>query len=328
MRFTDTYSFYACAGDGGDGVVRWRREKYRPKGGPSGGDGGRGGDVYVVAVRDIMQLSRIAHTDTYNGVRGGDGADNSRTGKDGERLTILLPVGSVVEKKATGEQFELTQEGDEIKILSGGTGGLGNEHFKSSTNQRPQQATKGTPGENSDFLVELKLIADAGLIGLPNAGKSTLLNTISNARARVGSYPFTTLSPNLGTYAGYVIADIPGLIEGAHNGKGLGHMFLRHVSRTRLLVHCISLDQDTVVESYNTVRTELSSYSEQLAALPEMIVITKSDTRTPDEVRAVVQMFEERTHQTVALVMSAYDLDSIGTFSNLLLERLSQLGSE
>lgn len=324
MRFTDTYSFHACAGDGGDGVVRWRREKYRPKGGPSGGNGGRGGDIYVSAVRDILQLSRISNIDDYTGVRGGDGADNSRTGKDGERTSIRVPVGSVITNTSTGQSIELTAEGQEACILKGGVGGMGNEHFKSSTNQRPQECTKGTPGECGSFTVDLKLIADAGLIGLPNAGKSSLLNAISNARAKVGSYPFTTLTPNLGTYAGYVVADIPGLIEGAHEGKGLGHTFLRHVSRTKLLVHCISAEQDTMKKNYDVVRSELASFDQALLERPELVVCTKADTCTPDMLDERVARFTEATGVGVAATVSVYDLDSIGAFTNTLLTALSR----
>jgi len=316
MAFVDEYSFTAKAGRGGDGVVRWRREKFRPKGGPCGGDGGRGGHVYIEAIRDIMVLSKIAHKDSYKADNGQPGGKNSKHGADADDLTIYLPTGSLVTNTDTGTEYELLTEGERICVLEGGAGGLGNEHFKSSTNQQPMQATKGKDGKQGTFNVELKLIADIGLVGLPNAGKSSLLNALTNADARVGDYPFTTLDPNLGVYHGYVLADIPGLIEGASEGKGLGHKFLRHITRTRLLLHCISLERDGIANDYNVIRDELSAYPE-IADKVQYVVLTKTDTVTPDFVTSVQRTLES-SGASVLATTSILDDDSIKTFGDTL----------
>lgn len=283
MALIDEYRFSAKAGKGGDGVVRWRREKFIPMGGPNGGDGGTGGDMYVEAVRDITMLGRILNKDRYQAQAGEAGGSNSKHGANGEHGTIKLPVGSVVTNEETGTSFELLTEGERVRILKGGIGGLGNEQFKSSTNQRPEQATKGQEGEKGRFKVELRLIADVGIIGQPNAGKTSLLNALTNADAKVGAYPFTTLDPNLGVYQGYVFADIPGLIEGASEGKGLGHKFLRHISRTNVILHCISLEQDNITEAYDVVRREIEQF-EEIGLKNEYVVLTKTDMVEPEKI--------------------------------------------
>lgn len=276
MGFNDEYRFSATAGKGGNGVVRWTREKFRPKGGPCGGNGGKGGDVIIESTRDIMVLGRISHIASYAAENGHDGEDASKTGANGKDHILRLPRGSVITNKETGSVIELNIDGERVKLLSGGKGGFGNEHFKSSTNQTPKQATHGVDGERGTFHVELKLFADIGLVGLPNAGKTSLLNTLTNAGAKVGDYPFTTLDPNLGVFHGFVIADIPGLIEGAAEGRGLGHKFLRHVSRTGLLLHCISCEADNLTSVYSTVRDELRA-NKEVADKNELVVITKTD---------------------------------------------------
>lgn len=278
MAFTDEIEIYLRAGKGGDGVVRWRHEKYKDKAGPSGGNGGRGGNVRVVAVRDIFRLSHYAQFPELFAEDGQDGMKDSRTGRGGGDLELKLPVGSVITNKKNGELFELLEEGEEVVLLKGGKGGFGNEYFKSSRNVTPKEQTDGKLGEDATFKVELRLIADIGLVGFPNAGKSTLLNSLTGAKSKVGSYRFTTLEPHLGDLQGVVIADIPGLIEGASEGRGLGHSFLRHISRTRLLVFCISAESDDLVTDYFLVREELRAYDTSMLDKPAVIVITKSDT--------------------------------------------------
>ncbi len=283
MAFIDELQFHAKAGDGGTGVVRWRHEKGKEFAGAAGGNGGPGGDVYVRAVRDINILARHKSVKQFKGGDGTDGANWSMQGGAGQDITVDLPIGSTVVNLSSGRSVELVEEGQISKILHGGRGGLGNEHFKASTNVKPEQSTDGMIGEEADFKVELNLIADAGLIGLPNAGKSSLLNALSHARAKVGSYAFTTLDPNLGALpGGYILADIPGLIEGASEGKGLGHKFLRHVKRTKVLLHLISLENADVVETYKTVRKELEKYGDGLPEKKEVIILTKTDMVNAD----------------------------------------------
>lgn len=278
MALTDEIHFHAKAGNGGIGVVRWRHEKGKEFAGAAGGNGGRGGDIYVRAVRDINVMARYKTVKKFESENGRDGANWSMQGKSADDLYIDLPIGSVIKNLQTGRIVELLEDGQETKILHGGKGGLGNEHFKASTNVRPEQSTKGYPGEEADFTVELNLIADAGFIGLPNAGKSSLLNALTHAHAKVASYAFTTLDPNLGALAGgYILADIPGIIEGAAEGRGLGIRFLKHVKRTKVLIHLVSLENDAIVGAYKTIREELKKYGEGLPDKKEIIVLTKTD---------------------------------------------------
>jgi GTPase len=291
--FIDELKIHIKAGDGGDGVVRWRREKFRPKGGPSGGNGGRGGDVYVKAVRDTGLLAEYKHRKEFQAENGEVGRGKSEFGKNGEDLIIDFPIGSIITNLGTQEVYELLQEGEVKKILQGGSGGLGNEHFKGAENQRPEQWTPGKPGEEGEFFIELQLVVDAGFVGFPNAGKSSLLNSLTNARSKVGAYQFTTLGPHLGDLYGFVLADIPGLIKGASEGKGLGFTFLRHIKRTRGIIHCVSSEEEDVVSAYKTIRNELEVFDASLTEKPELVVLTKTDVLSEDEVKEKISKLNE-----------------------------------
>lgn len=286
MAFVDEIDFHIKAGKGGDGAVRWIHEKGKEYMGPGGGNGGKGGDVYVEAVRDIGILSTYRNLKEFNAENGGDGGNNVMYGKNGDDLTIKLPIGSFVYNRDIEQGFDLLKEGERVLILKGGRYGLGNEHFKASTNVRPLQFTNGRPGEEGDFHIELKLVVDAGFVGFPNAGKSSLLNILTNAKSKVASYQFTTLEPSLGEMHKFILADIPGLIEGASDGKGLGDKFLRHISRTKMVLHCISLENEDITAAYKTIRHELEAYSETLASKREILVLTKTDLIDEDTLKA------------------------------------------
>lgn len=318
--FVDELTIYAKAGDGGNGVVRWRQEKFMPKGGPAGGNGGNGGDVYVRAVKDLNRLSKYTGNKEFIAVRGQDGGNSSRHGSNAESYYIDIPVGSKVTDIARNRVFEMTAVGEEVRILKGGGGGLGNEYFKSSTNQTPLEQTDGNPGEDGNFLVEVALMVDLGLIGLPNAGKSTLLNNLTNAKSRIGAYAFTTLEPHLGDMYGYTIADIPGLIEGAADGKGLGHKFLRHVSRTKMLLHLVSLENESVENTYYAIRKELESYAESLSEKEEWIILTKKDLVEQDDVDQVIKDLA-KTEKRV-FVISENDPESIKSLQDQLVAHI------
>lgn len=306
--FVDELTIQCKAGDGGNGVVRWRHEKYRPLAGPSGGDGGNGGDVYVHAVKDLNRLSKYTGNNYFAAEKGSDGTDQSRAGKNGDDLFIDVPVGSKVTDLQRNRVFEVTKEGETERILKGGSGGLGNEYFKSSTNRSPEQSTEGKLGEEGEFLIEVALVVDVGLVGLPNAGKSTLLNNLTNAKSRIGTYPFTTLEPHLGDFYGTLIADIPGLIEGATKGRGLGHKFLRHVSRTKMLLHLVSLEHSDPVKQYYTIRAELSEYDKMLSEKDEWIILTKKDLVKQDFIDEVVKDLVKTKNRV--LVVGKNDSDS------------------
>lgn len=275
--FVDQLTIYAKAGNGGDGVTRWRHEKFRPLAGPAGGNGGRGGDIILRAVRDVNLLAKYTGSKDFEAESGVSGGAGSLFGKNGEHLFIDVPVGSYVTDKLRGRTYELLEEGQTELVFKGGGGGLGNEHFKSATNRSPEESTPGRPGEEGELEIELSLVVDVGLIGQPNAGKSTLLNNFTNARSKIGAFPFTTLEPHLGDFYGYTLADIPGLIEGAAAGKGLGHTFLRHVTRTKMLLHLVSLETEDALERYETIRKELAAFSHELTDKEEWIILTKKD---------------------------------------------------
>lgn len=302
MALVDELTILARAGKGGDGVVRWLHLKGKEYSGPAGGNGGNGGDVYIRAVRDVLLLSRYRGEKKFEAQNGGDGESYNRDGKGGKDLIIDLPVGSIVRNTATGEVHELVTEGEQKLVLKGGRGGAGNAVFKSSVNTTPMESMPGLPGEEAVLHIELRLIASAGLVGLPNAGKSSLLNALTGAAAKVGAYAFTTLDPNLGALHGYILADIPGLIEGASAGKGLGSKFLRHIARTSLLLHCVSLESETPLEDYRVVRGELERFEGvDLSQKPELIVLTKSDTRDSAYIKQKVKEFKETGREVCAV---------------------------
>lgn len=277
MAFVDEIEIRLKAGKGGDGVERWLHEKYKEFMGPCGGDGGRGGDVYLVAVRDLNILLNYLNEKKFNAGDGDPGETRSREGKNGEDLVIKVPIGTIATNKKTGEQYSLLEDGYKVKVLSGGNGGYGNEHFKSSRNTTPKETTPGKPGEEAIFHIEVELIADIGLVGFPNAGKSSLLNTVTNSNSKIGDYPFTTIDPHLGALYGLVLADIPGIIRGASLGKGLGHKFLRHIKRTKRILHVISVENADVLSSYKDIREELEKYDKDLADKEEVIILSKVD---------------------------------------------------
>jgi GTPase len=327
MALVDQIRLLAKAGKGGDGVVRWLHVKGIEFAGPSGGNGGDGGDVSIRGVRDINLLSRYRSEKKFVAGDGAPGESRRRTGAGGSDFTIDLPVGSVVHNSNTGEVFELVSEGQVFLILKGGRGGAGNAVFKSSTNRSPEQFTPGARGEEAELFIELRLIADAGLIGLPNAGKTSLLNALTKAEGKVASYAFTTLDPNLGALYEFVLADIPGLIEGAGEGKGLGFKFLRHISRTHLLVHCVSLESDTPFEDYETVRKELAQFEDgSLIKKEELIVLTKSDTRDASYIQEISKIFEDRLKKegkkVLLVVVSVLEDTSLKNLSDAILHAL------
>ena len=283
--FIDYTQIDISAGNGGSGAVSFRREKFIPKGGPDGGDGGRGGHVIFKVDTNLHTLQDIRYRRRYKAENGHPGRGSNKTGKTGKDVVILVPAGSVIRKKGSREIIiDLTINGQEYIICNGGRGGKGNARFKTSTKQAPRKSQPGIEGESGVFEVELKLIADVGLVGLPNAGKSTLLSSISSARPRIADYPFTTLKPNLGIvkygeYESFVMADIPGLIEGASLGKGLGHQFLRHIERNRIHIYLIDCMEQDPYDVYNILKNELKNFNEDLIKKPSLICRTKSDLK-------------------------------------------------
>jgi len=283
--FIDEAIIRVKAGDGGDGCVSFRREKFIPKGGPDGGDGGRGGSVLIFGDPNIQTLMDFRHQHVWKAGRGEHGKGKSMYGASAADVTLRLPPGTLILDDETGELIHDLLDGETIIIAKGGDGGFGNERFKRATNQVPKESTPGEPGEEHGLRLELKLIADVGLIGMPNAGKSTLLSVLTRAKPKIAAYPFTTLSPQLGIAEWadgrrIVLADIPGLIEGASGGAGLGHEFLKHIERTRVLVHLVDIDPidgSDPLENYRSIRTELEAYSAELAEKHEIIVLSKTD---------------------------------------------------
>ncbi len=318
--FVDEITIYAKAGNGGDGVVRWFRERSRPLGGPAGGNGGRGGSVYVRAVRDNNVLSKYTGAKEFIAQAGESGAGMSRFGNAGEDIYIDVPVGSIVTDVKRDKRYELFIPGETALLLKGGNGGLGNERFKSSINRSPVEHTKGKVGEDGEFHIEVELVVDVGFIGMPNAGKSTLLNLFTRAESKVGNYPFTTLSPHLGDLFGFILADIPGLIEGASEGKGLGHTFLRHVKRTKMLLHCVSLEHEDPLQTYIDIRKELELYDASMLEKPEWVILTKKDLVSEKTLAAHQALFKKKGCETYTI--SEYDDASIKTLRDALVKAL------
>lgn len=303
MRFVDEVVIKVSAGNGGNGCVSFRREKFIPRGGPDGGDGGDGGSVFLQADADMNTLVDYRYTRQFKAPRGQDGMGANRTGRSGEDLYIPVPVGTVVRDEDTQETLgELLRSGDILRVAQGGFHGIGNARYKSSTNRAPRQSKPGSPGEERQLRLELKLLADVGLLGMPNAGKSTLIRAVSAARPKVADYPFTTLHPNLGVVRvgplqSFVMADIPGLIEGAAGGAGLGTWFLKHLSRTRLLLHLVDIsphsDSGDPLADVTTIAEELAQHSAELAHRERWLVPTKLDLLPPEERQPRVQALVE-----------------------------------
>lgn len=300
------------AGKGGDGLVHFYTDRWRPKGGPDGGNGGDGGNVYFRAVSDISRLHQFRHQKDFEAEDGGKGGPNNCTGKNGVDLYLDIPYGSVITYD-NGTEYELDTVGQTIIASKGGRGGKGNHHYRSATNQTPKEHTAGFSPPVKNIHIKLKLIADIGFIGLPNAGKTSLLNELTSANAQVANYAFTTLEPNLGVMkGGQIIADIPGLIEGASDGKGLGYRFLKHVERTKVLVHCVSAESADPIADYQVVRNELKNYSSVLDTKTEIVVLTKSDLLDEKDIKKISKKIGAK------LAVSIADDKSLKKLSDLL----------
>lgn len=330
MKFIDEATITVQAGNGGRGCVSFRRERFIPRGGPDGGDGGAGGSVILKATDRKRTLYHFQFKRSFKAPNGGDGQGVQKTGKNGRDIVIEVPPGTLVSDPATGQIIKDFIQADETFVLAkGGRGGRGNQRFKSSTNQAPRYAQPGEPGQTLAVKLELKLLADVGIIGLPNAGKSTLVGAITSARPKVGAYPFTTLTPMLGVVKTdyrepFVVADIPGLIEGAHAGAGLGTRFLRHIERTRILVHLIDasgIDPSDPLQGYHTINTELSRYNPALVEKPQLLVLNKIDL---PGTRALCQKFLNALKMQNALLISAATGEGLNELKTELIQLLDR----
>jgi GTP-binding protein len=322
MAFVDEVTIRARAGKGGDGVIRWLHIKGTEKAGPAGGDGGKGGDIILKGARDLGALSRYRYEKSFVAPNGGSGENNNRHGRDGDPVILQVPVGTLARVKATGQEFDLTHEGEEVVVFSGGAGGKGNARFKSSINQNPFKQTDGRVGEGGDIELTLKLIAEAGFVGYPNAGKSSLLNALTNAKSRVGAYPFTTLDPHLGDFYGHILADIPGLIEGASAGRGLGSKFLKHIERTKIIVHLVSAEEEDLAKAYGGVRAELEQFGAHLGEKRRLVVLSKADLLEPSERENALEVLSAAAGER-AVPVSSVDPEFLKAFSDLLSRELS-----
>ncbi len=310
----DDITIRVAAGNGGDGTVSFNKNMMSL--GPSGAAGGHGGDVYVEGISDLGALTRLRHAKVFRAGNGGAGGRQFNDGSDGEDLIIPVPVGTVVHNLETKEDIEVTKIGEKIRIARGGRGGKGNFHFRSSTNTSPKQFQEGLPGEKFKIRLELKLIADVGFIGLPNAGKSSLLNELTRAKSKVANYAFTTLEPNLGVYYSLILADVPGIIEGAAEGRGLGLKFLRHVERTKTLFHLISAESEDPIRDYKIIRTELGQYNTELLDKKEYLFVSKSDMVPPGALKKILAALKKTNPSVIPI--SIHDIDSLKEVQKIL----------
>lgn len=333
MRFIDEVNITIRSGNGGDGCVSFRREKFVPRGGPDGGDGGNGGDIYFQGHEGLNTLVNFRGRKNYKAENGEPGGGSCRNGKTGEDLIIRVPVGTLVRHAESGEVLaDITDNETRVLLAEGGMGGLGNINFKSATNQVPSRATPGKEGVSIDVELELKLLADIALVGMPNAGKSTLISVLSAAKPKIADYPFTTLEPNLGVVKvgdqqSLVIADIPGLIENASEGKGLGIKFLKHIERTKAFIHLVDvswcLDEFEAFEQYVVIREELGKYKEELLNKKELVCLTKIDAMTDEEINKFKTFFEEQLDKKV-LTISSVSGDSMDDLKGLLFRLIQE----
>ena len=327
MKFLDQVKIYIKAGNGGDGSPSFRREKFIEYGGPDGGDGGKGGSVILKAEQNLNTLIDFRYQQHHKAKRGENGAGQNRTGKSGEDLILKVPLGTqVFEEDNKTLIYDFTKINEEFIAAAGGKGGLGNTRFKSSTNRAPRKFTKGTQGEDFTIWLQLKTIADIGIIGLPNAGKSSLLASVTNANPKIANYQFTTLNPNLGV-ASYdnkeiTIADIPGLVEGAHKGTGLGIQFLKHIERCKSLLHLIDITSEDLKKSYQQVKNELKKYSDKLTKKKELIVLNKIDLIDEKEVNHIIKDFKKNTKSEV-IALSTFNKSSVSKIKSKLLNYVS-----
>ena len=325
-KFTDSIEIKVEAGNGGPGAVSFLREKFVPKGGPDGGDGGKGGNIIIKANPSYINLSHLFSDRVYKADKGSQGMGRNRHGKDAVDLYIMVPIGTEVTDFDTGEKIlDLTSENDTFRISEGGIGGRGNAFFKSSTHQTPRFAQPGMPGESRTLILNLKLIADIGIVGLPNSGKSTLLSKITNAKPKIAEYPFTTLTPNLGvvqrsngTY--YKIADIPGIIEGAHKGHGLGLSFLKHIERVKAIIFLIDINENDPAYTIGLLRSELKFYNEELLKKPYCVVFSKADLILKEDIKKKIDILEEKDILAISS-LNGYNLEKLKEIIENLLER-------
>ncbi len=329
MSFVDEAKFYVKGGDGGNGCVSFRREKYVPKGGPNGGDGGKGGDVIIRSTKTKNSLIDFKYRSHFKAERGMHGQGKDMHGRKGKNCIMDVPAGSIIRDAETGEVLvDLIADNQEFPVALGGAGGLGNAHFASGANRTPRYASKGKAGEERWLRIELKLIADVGLVGLPNAGKSSILSRLSAANPKVADYPFTTLEPQLGVlifkfHEPYIIADIPGIIEGAHEGAGLGLSFLKHIERTRILLHIVDISVDSHWQHYEVIEKELSKYKQDLARRVKIIVLNKTDLVDPDMTSEIASSFQSLGLKT--MTVSAVTGEGIEHLKSELSETLDKI---
>ena len=327
MKFLDQVKIYIKAGNGGDGSPSFRREKFIEYGGPDGGDGGKGGSVILKSEQNLNTLIDYRYQQHHKAKRGENGSGQNRTGKNGDNLVLKVPLGTqVFEEDNKTLIFDFVKIGEEFVAAIGGKGGLGNTRFKSSTNRAPKKYTKGTAGEEFIIWLQLKTIADIGIIGLPNAGKSSLLSAITNANPKIANYQFTTLNPNLGV-ASYdnkeiTIADIPGLVEGAHRGTGLGIQFLKHIERCKSLLHMIDITNKDIKKSYNQIKKELKSYSPKLSKKKELVILNKTDLIDENQVKVITEKFSKTTKSEV-ITLSTINKKSVSNIKSKLLAYVS-----